>query len=69
MKHLYRSDTNKIFGGIIGGLGEYWGVDPTMLRLAFLAIAIFTGIVPGIIFYLVALIIVPKKRKEAHHES
>jgi phage shock protein C len=60
MKHLYRSQTNKVFGGLFGGLGEYFEVDPVVLRLMGVLILIFTGLVPGLIFYIFALIIVPK---------
>lgn len=64
IKRLYRSDTNKIFAGVCGGLGEYWNVDPVVLRLGWVLITFFTGIVPGIVAYIVAIFIVP--RKPAH---
>lgn len=64
-KKLYRSDNNKVLGGIIGGLGEYFNVDPTLLRLVWLLTVVFTGFIPGIIVYLAALLIVPKKEKGA----
>lgn len=60
-KRLYRSRDNKIIGGLIGGMGEYFDVDPTILRVLFLALFIFTGIIPGFIFYIFALLIVSKK--------
>lgn len=60
-KHLYRSRENKVFGGVIGGLGEYFGLDPVLLRLIWVLILIFTGIVPGLIVYLIALVVVPEK--------
>lgn len=63
MKKLYRSSTNKVAAGIIGGLGEYWDVDPVVLRLAFVFIILVTGIVPGILAYLISLFIVPKAAK------
>lgn len=61
MKKLYRSKQNKIFGGIIGGLGEYFEVDPVLMRLVWLIILISTGVIPGLIVYIIALFIVPKK--------
>jgi len=64
MKKLYRSRENKIFSGIIGGIGEYLDVDPTILRLIFILIILATGIIPGIIAYIVALFIVPEKPEE-----
>lgn len=60
MKKLYRSDTNRIFTGLLGGIGEYFVVDPVLVRLLFLALVIFTAIVPGVIFYIFGLLIVPQ---------
>lgn len=60
MNKLYRSKTDKIISGFLGGVGERYDVDPTILRLAFLALALLTGIFPGVVFYIGALLIVPK---------
>ncbi|HEY0220900.1 MAG TPA: PspC domain-containing protein [Candidatus Paceibacterota bacterium] len=60
-KKLYRSETNKVFAGIIGGVGEYFDLDPTLLRLGYILIAIMTGIFPAIIAYIIAILIVPNK--------
>lgn len=64
MKHLYRSDTSKVFAGICGGLGEYWNIDPVILRLLWVLITIFTGFFPGVIGYILAAFIVPLKPVE-----
>lgn len=64
MKKLYRSSSNKIFAGILGGLGEYFEVDPAILRLLWILVVIFTGVVPGILAYIIAMFIVPKKPKD-----
>lgn len=60
-KKLYRSKTDRMFAGLLGGLGEYLEVDATLLRLAFVALVLFTGIFPGVILYLIAMLIVPEK--------
>jgi len=65
MKRLYKSNTNKVFAGVIGGIGEYFNIDPTLLRLAYLLIAIFTAFVPAIIGYIIAAIIVPSKEEKS----
>ncbi len=60
MRKLYRSEKNKWIAGVLGGLGEYLGVDATLLRLAFIVFCLATGGVPGIIGYILAVIIIPK---------
>lgn len=60
-KKLYRSDTNKVFAGICGGLGEYFEVDPIIIRLFWMLIVVLSGVFPGIIAYILALFIVPKR--------
>lgn len=59
MKKLYRSNTNKIFGGLLGGIGEYFDIDPVFVRLVFVILLVFTMGVPGIIIYILGLFIVP----------
>ena len=66
MKKLYRSDNDKIVAGLVGGVAEYAGIDSTALRLAWLIILVFTGFVPGIIVYLLALLIVPPSPHKTH---
>ena len=60
-KKLYRSRENRMLGGVCGGLGEYFDIDPTLVRLLFVFGA-FLGI-PGALalIYLVMLIIVPQE--------
>lgn len=60
-KRLYKSSTNKVFAGVIGGVGEYFDIDPTLLRLAYLVLGIMTAVFPAFIAYLIACIIVPSR--------
>jgi phage shock protein C len=64
MKRLYRSTDNKMAGGVIGGIGEYFDVDPVLLRLLYAAVTVFTGLIPGLVLYAAALFIVPKKKDQ-----
>jgi phage shock protein PspC (stress-responsive transcriptional regulator) len=57
-KRLFRSRENRMVAGVSGGLGDYLGVDPTIVRLGFVVSAFFGG--AGIIAYLVAWLIVPE---------
>ncbi len=61
MKKLYRSNQNKLLAGVIGGLGEYFEIDPVMLRLVWVLIVVFTGFFPGAVAYILAMIIIPQK--------
>ena len=62
MKKIYLSKDNKKIAGVFGGLGEHFEVDPTILRLIFIFITIFTGIMPGVITYFVGWMIMPKDK-------
>lgn len=57
-KQLYRSVTNRRIGGVAGGIAEYFGVDPTPIRLLWL-LAIFLG-GSGFLAYLLAWIVIPE---------
>ena len=57
-KRLFRSRENKMICGVCGGIGEYFGVDPTLIRLAFVLIGC-TG--TGIVAYFVAAVIIPDR--------
>ena len=57
---LYRSRTNRVLAGVCAGIAERYGSDPTAVRLAALIIALFTGIVPMVVAYIIAAIIIPE---------
>ena len=58
-KKLYRSRHDRMIGGVCGGLGEYFAIDPTLVRLLFVFAALAGG--PGLIAYLIMLIVVPEE--------
>ncbi|HAT72881.1 MAG TPA: PspC domain-containing protein [Elusimicrobia bacterium] len=66
MKRLYRSDDNKVLAGILGGLGEYFDVDPVLLRLGFVFLLLATAVIPGVIAYTAAVFIVPRRPLAPH---
>lgn len=57
MKHLYRSHSNRVLGGVCGGLGHYFNIDAVLIRLVWLLLILFGGV--GLILYLIAWLIVP----------
>lgn len=58
MKRLYRSADNRLIGGVCGGLGDYFDVDPVLVRLVWLILILFGGI--GLLLYLVGWLIIPE---------
>jgi len=62
-KRLYRDPDDKILGGVCGGLGAYFGVDPVIFRLVFALL--FFGAGTGVLLYLVLWIAVPRARTAA----
>lgn len=60
-KRLYKSNDNKIISGVCGGLAEYMNLDPTIVRLAYVLISVFTASFPGLIVYIIAACIMPEK--------
>jgi|AntRauTorckE6833_2_1112554.scaffolds.fasta_scaffold00288_3 phage shock protein C len=58
-KKLYRSRQDQIIGGVCGGIAEYFGIDATLVRLAFVLFALIEG--AGVIAYIIAWIIVPER--------
>jgi phage shock protein C len=61
-KRLMRSSTDSKIAGVCGGLAEYFGVDSGIMRIAMTLITIASGFVPGILFYVVAWVILPVAR-------
>lgn len=59
-KKLTRS-TNKMLGGVCGGIAEYFEIDPTLVRICYAALTIFSAAFPGILLYIVMLILMPQR--------
>lgn len=58
-KKLKRSSSDKIIAGVCGGLGEYFNIDPVIIRIAWIILAFMPG-GPGILAYLVCALIIPE---------
>lgn len=61
VKRLYRSRTQRMLGGVLGGFAEYASLDPTVVRLVFVLLTILTMGFLGVIVYIAALLIVPEE--------
>lgn len=57
-KRLYRSKDNRVIAGVAGGIAEYFNVDPTIIRLAFVILVFANGI--GILAYFLAWLMIPE---------
>ena len=57
-KRLYKSNRSKMIDGVCGGIAEYFGIDPTLVRLA--AVLLTCMGVSGILAYILAAIIIPR---------
>ena len=58
-KRLYRSREESKIAGLCAGIGQYFRVDPVVVRLLWAAVTLMTGVVPGVLAYLVGWFIVP----------
>ena len=59
MKKLYRSEKNRMIAGVCGGIAGYFNIDPTLVRLGFVALSFMFG--GGVMVYILAAIIIPKE--------
>jgi phage shock protein C len=59
-RKLHRSSSNKMLFGVLGGLAEYLGTDPTLVRVIFVLVMIITGFMPAVLVYLLGAIIIPR---------
>ena len=58
-RKLYRVEEGKMIAGVCAGLAEYFGIDVTIIRIAWVFLTLFVGC--GILAYIIALIIMPRK--------
>ena len=61
MRRLYLSQKDKKIAGICGGIGETYDIDPTLIRLGLVFLCLVTAILPVVLTYLIAWLIIPEK--------
>jgi len=64
-RRLYRSTTDRVWAGVCGGLAQHFGWDPSITRLAYALLTIFTGIFPMLVLYVVMAIVIPNEPADA----
>lgn len=62
VKRLHRSKRERILAGVCGGLGEYFNIDPTLVRVLFILFALVVG--GGILLYIILWIIIPEEPED-----
>ncbi|PNR96723.1 PspC domain-containing protein [Petrotoga sp. 9PWA.NaAc.5.4] len=63
MKRLYRSRKNKVLAGVCGGIGEYFEIDPVLVRLIWIVFSLLWGF--GILLYIIAILVIPLEPKDS----
>lgn len=58
-KRLYRSRNDRMIAGVCGGLGQYLHIDPTLIRIALLFLALWGG--GGVLAYFIAWLVIPEE--------
>ena len=58
-KRLYKVEHGKMIDGVCGGVGEYFSIDPTIVRLAWVLFCVLGG--SGVLAYIIAAIIIPSE--------
>lgn len=61
-KKLFRSTSEKMLCGVCGGLAEYFDIDPTLVRVGYVFLSLFSAAFPGLLLYIVMALIVPVKK-------
>ncbi|MCX6799745.1 MAG: PspC domain-containing protein [Candidatus Falkowbacteria bacterium] len=62
IEKLHRSSNNRVFAGICGGLGEYFGIDPVIFRILFVALTLMNG--GFLLLYFILIFVIPLKGQE-----
>ena len=65
-KKLYRSRRDRMLGGVCGGIGDYFGIDPTLIRIAWVVGGLIVG--AGLIAYIICAIIIPDEPYDPYDE-
>ena len=64
-KRLTKSTNNVVITGTLGGLAEYLGIDPTIIRVIYVFLSLVTAGFPGITLYVIMAILIPSGRKSS----
>lgn len=54
---------NKMLAGVCGGIAEYFGIDPTVVRVGYAALSLFSAGFPGLVLYIILMLIMPQPQE------
>ncbi|GIV61854.1 MAG: PspC family transcriptional regulator [Rhodothermaceae bacterium] len=60
-RSLARSSTNRMIAGVCGGIAEYFGWDPTLVRVGYVLLSVLSTGFPGLLVYLILALVLPKR--------
>lgn len=60
-KRLFRSKTDAMLAGVCGGIAEYFDLDPSLVRIAYIVLSVVSVAFPGILVYIILWIVIPEK--------
>jgi phage shock protein C len=69
LKRLYRSRNNRKLAGVLGGIAEYFQLDPAIVRLVFVILLVLTTFVPFGLIYLAAMVIIPEEKDVSQNDD
>lgn len=61
MKRLYRSKSERSVAGVCGGIAQFFNIDPTLVRILWVIISVFSASVPGLFIYIICALIIPEE--------
>ena len=61
-KRLYKSSKDRKISGVCGGVAEYFGFDPTLVRIGYAALVLFAG--TGLLLYIICAFVMPENPNE-----
>ena len=67
-KKLHKS-ANKKLAGVCAGIAEYFDIDPTLIRLLYAGLTLFTAGFPGIVLYIICMFVMPDAEQDATKET
>lgn len=64
MEKKLTKSTNKSLFGVCAGIAEYFNIDPTLVRVGYVALSLFSAAFPGLLLYVILALIMPEKTME-----